>query len=525
MGHWWSNDDKKIYFTKVDTSKVQISTRTEINADQTRTLEQRYPYAGEDNANSKLFEYDLDLNETRELWENKIDGNDYYLARVRVTNSNLYIQTQDRLQHNLLLKKMSNDSSEWVELHRESSIAWTNLSDDFVELDSQSLAITDESNDQRQVTLVGKTEVYSRELNQPAFVNKIVSADEKSIFVEGWDATPVENHLFRIPLNGKPKTQLTKQPGRHQTTFSRDSGVYVDQFTSIEVPMMISVYKSSDNDTKEPTLLHQEDISGQHPYKPFIEFHANSDIGFVESGDGKKIYYKLTRPTKTRAKAPIIVYVYGGPGVQKVKNEWSSMIVQLFAQNGFGVLEIDNRGSSNRGRSFEEPIYRSLGGVEVEDQLLGLDMLEEIDWADSENVGIFGHSYGGYMTLMCLCQSTRFSAGVSVAPVSDWRLYDTHYTERYMGLPIDNKEGYTKSNVLNQIDALESPLLLMHGMADDNVLFTHSTLLMSALQKHGKDFDLMTYPGAKHSMQEEHVSTHRFRKILSFFNRHLKRPT
>tara|TARA_A100001015_G_C14495506_1_gene520940 strand:- start:103 stop:561 length:459 start_codon:yes stop_codon:yes gene_type:complete len=152
-------------------------------------------------------------------------------------------------------------------------------------------------------------------------------------------------------------------------------------------------------------------------------------------------------------------------------------------------------------------------------------MLEEIDWADSEKVGIFGHSYGGYMTLMCLCQSTRFCAGVSVAPVSDWSLYDTHYTERYMGLPIDNKEGYTKSNVINQIQALESPLLLMHGMADDNVLFTHSTLLMSALQKHGKDFDLMTYPGAKHSMQEEHVSTHRFRKILSFFNRHLKRPT
>ena len=524
LGHWWSKDDKKLYFTKVDTSKVQISTRTEINADQTRSLEQRYPYAGEDNADSKLFEYDLDSSVTRELWRNKIEGNEYYLSRVHVTKSGLYIQTQDRLQRNLLLKKLSANTGEWVELHRESSMTWTNLSDDFIELDNQTLAITDENNDQRKVSMVNNTKLYSQELDQPAFVNKIVSADDNFIYVEGWDATPVENHLFRVPLNGELKTQLTKLPGWHQTTFSRDSAFYVDQFTSTQVPMMTIVCNTASSDGKEPKIIYQENINDLHPYKPFIGSHADSEIGFVQSHDETKIYYKLTKPAKTATKTPIIVYVYGGPGVQKVKNEWSSMVVQLFAQNGFGVLELDNRGSSNRGRSFEQPIYKSLGGVEIEDQLLGLDMLKEIDWADSENVGIFGHSYGGYMTLMGLCQSTRFCAGVSVAPVSDWRLYDTHYTERYMGLPIDNEEGYAKSNVINQIHTLKSPLLLMHGMADDNVLFTHSTLLMSALQKHGKDFDLMTYPGAKHSMQEEHVSIHRFRKILSFFNFHLKRP-
>mgnify|MGYP005737881551 FL=1 len=135
VGHWWAKDDKQLYFTKVDTSKVQISTRTEINADQTRSLKQRYPYAGEENADSKLFEYDLDSSVTRELWRNKIDGNDYYLSRVHVTKSDLYIQTQDRLQRNLLLKKLSANSGEWEELHRESSMTWTNLSDDFIELD------------------------------------------------------------------------------------------------------------------------------------------------------------------------------------------------------------------------------------------------------------------------------------------------------------------------------------------------------------------------------------------------------
>ena len=234
IGHWWAKDDKKLYFTKVDTSKVQISTRTEINADQTRSLEQRYPYAGEDNADSKLFEYDLDSSVTRELWRNKIDGNDYYLSRVHVTKSDLYIQTQDRLQHNLLLKKLSADSGEWVELHRESSMTWTNLSDDFIELDNQTLAITDENNDQRKVSLVNNTKLYSQELDQPTFVNKIVSADDKFIYVEGWDATPVENHLFRVPpmANRNPAYETTRVAPDN----IREIQLYVDQFTSTEVP-------------------------------------------------------------------------------------------------------------------------------------------------------------------------------------------------------------------------------------------------------------------------------------------------
>ena len=164
-----------------------------------------------------------------------------------------------------------------------------------------------------------------------------------------------------------------------------------------------------------------------------------------------------------------------------------------------------------------------MGSVEVEDQLLGVELLKSVPWADIDNVGIFGHSYGGYMTLMSLCKAPGiFKAGAAVAPVSDWALYDSHYTERYMGLPQDNPEAYKQSGVIAHLENLASPLLLMHGMADDNVLFTHSTLIMSELQRLGKQFELMTYPGAKHSMQETHVSTHRFTTILNFFARHLK---
>ena len=166
-----------------------------------------------------------------------------------------------------------------------------------------------------------------------------------------------------------------------------------------------------------------------------------------------------------------------------------------------------------------------LGRVEMVDQIKGLAALEGHAWADLSRVGVFGHSYGGYMSLMCLAHaSEHFSAGVAVAPVSDWQLYDTHYTERYLGLPTDNVDGYAQSNVVPHLPMLHTPLLLMHGMADDNVLFTHSTLIMSELQKLGTPFELMTYPGAKHSMQEREVSLHRFNMILDFFQRHLGNP-
>ena len=214
--------------------------------------------------------------------------------------------------------------------------------------------------------------------------------------------------------------------------------------------------------------------------------------------------------------------MYGGPGPQKARKDWGTLLVQMFTQQGFGVLELDNRGSGNRGIGFEAPIYRQMGTVEVDDQVAGLQVLHACPWADLERVGVFGHSYGGYMTLMCLTRASQhFRAGVAVAPVSDWQLYDSHYTERYMGLPQENATGYSESNVLTHLPALQAPLLLMHGMADDNVLFTHSTKIMSRLQQLGKPFELMTYPGAKHSMQERDVSIHRYNMILDFFRRTL----
>jgi dipeptidyl-peptidase-4 len=199
-----------------------------------------------------------------------------------------------------------------------------------------------------------------------------------------------------------------------------------------------------------------------------------------------------------------VLLVYGGPTVQTVTRRWGerrgSQTAQLFTQRGYVVFALDNRGSGGRGQKFTEALYHHLGGVEVEDQLKGVAWLKSQAFVDPGRVGVYGWSYGGYMTLMLLGQSPgTFKAGVAGAPVTDYRLYDTHYTERYMGTPQENPEGYRVSNVLTYAGNIRDRLLIIHGMADDNVLFTNTTLLIPALVASGQPFEVVPYPGSKHA--------------------------
>jgi dipeptidyl-peptidase-4 len=193
----------------------------------------------------------------------------------------------------------------------------------------------------------------------------------------------------------------------------------------------------------------------------------------------------------------------------------------MLTQQGFVVFTLDNRGSGFRGEAFDTIISGRLGNVEIEDQLRGVDFLKSLPFVDAERIGIMGWSYGGYMTLMALTRTTAFKAGVAGAPVTDWRLYDTHYTERYLGMPGASR-SYEDSGVLPGAGSLNGSLLLVHGMADDNVLFTHSTLLMQRLQSLGKPFDVMTYPGSKHGLiRVPQTGRHYYEMVLRFFGKEL----
>ncbi len=515
-GHWWSSDGASICYCKVDESTVAVSHRLEMEADGARTIEQRYPYAGAENPRVALWRVDLTTGEHACLWQ--CDGAEAYLARVTMGDNFALLQIQDRLQQRLTLRRIELASGEARELYTETVDTWINLSDDLKLLDDGTVLLSSEQSGTRQVYALGKDGAVQA-IPCPTHVNAVHGCHDDAVFVSGWQESPTENHLFR--LAGGAVEQLTQAAGWHDVALDVTCTQYLDRYSSPDVLVEVSVASLSAQ--TPPRQIHAEVVDGEHPYAPYLASHVMSQFGEIAAADGQRLCYRLTPPARIDGQHATIVYVYGGPGAQKVRRDWGSLLVQMFAHYGFAVLEVDNRGSGNRGHTFEAPIYRQLGEVEVVDQLEGLTVLREQPWADLNRVGIFGHSYGGYMTLMCMSKApSAFAAGVAVAPVSDWQLYDTHYTERYMGLPADNAAGYEAANVLPHLHNLNAPLLLMHGMADDNVLFTNSTLLMGKLQDLGIPFDLMTYPGAKHSMQEQSVSVHRFEMILSFFARHLQ---
>jgi dipeptidyl-peptidase-4 len=276
-------------------------------------------------------------------------------------------------------------------------------------------------------------------------------------------------------------------------------------------------------------VLLPNELNGAHPYGPYVDEHVRPEFGTVSAADGQALHYKLMKPRvlEPGRRYPVLIDVYGGPAAQRVSNVWGSLFHQYLVQHGYVVFALDNRGSGMRGTKFETAVIGPgggrLAGVEVQDQVRGVEFLRTLPFVDGQRIGIFGWSYGGYMTLMALMQAPdAFAAGMAGAPVTDLSLYDTHYTERYLSTPRANPAGYAASNVLSYADRLSRPLLLVHGMADDNVLFANSTVLMKKLQDLQKPFELMTYPGGKHGLIRQNVSgLHAHANIVRFFDREI----
>ena len=516
-GHWWHPDEEAIAFNRVDVSPVAPIHR--FDAGELEAVEQRYPFAGADNPVVGLGWYDLSTGATH--WLDCLDNADDYLARVEFVNTELAVQIQNRAQSRLRVKLISPAQPEGRPLLEETSETWINLHDNFTPIGDDDYLWTSERD--------GFSHLFryrggvSGQLTQGVgHIDRILHADHERALVSGWFETPTERHLYAVSLDSGELARITSS-GWHEIAVSKNGETVVDCYSDLANPGEIRTGPVN----ARPRLLAKTSIGIGHPYHPYLDQHATPTLGTLTTEDGQTLHYRLTRPTSTEEQSagpgsPLIVWVYGGPGVQIARNVWPPLVLQIFAQNGFGVLELDNRGSACRGRAFEAPLFRRLGDIEVRDQATGARYAAGLDWVDANRLGVFGHSYGGYMTLMCLSKAPElFQAGVSVAPVTDWRLYDSHYTERYLGHPAANRDGYETSSVEPWLDGLRGKLLVMHGMADDNVLFAHTSKLLRALQQRHIPFELMTYPGAKHSLQEPDVSIHRFNLILDFFKRNL----
>ena len=346
------------------------------------------------------------------------------------------------------------------------------------------------------------------------------------VYFTASEVSTTEKHLYRqslITRSPEVVNRVSRRSGWHEVSMDRDARTYVDTFSNSRQPPQLSLHNV---DGERLAWLVENRLDDDHPYGPYRDDHRPTEFGKIVAPQGHELHYRLIRPTgfDPDERYPVFVHVYGGPTHRMVTDSWSRrmLIDQYMARQGYLVFSLDNRGVERQGKAFQDAAFLKLGQVEMADQMVGVDWLRSQDFVDADRIGIFGWSYGGYMSLMALAQYPgEFAAGVSVAPVTDWTLYDTHYTERYMGRPQDQPEAYEKGNVLSYAEAMTDPLLLIHGMADDNVLFTHSTKLMHALQSRAFPFELMTYPGEKHAISGDGPRLHVYRTITDYLDRHL----
>lgn len=527
-GYWWAPDDSKIAFTQFDEAAVPEAVRNEIYADEIKLYSQRYPYAGKANVQIRLGVVALASQHIN--WIEHGKEQDIYLPRVQWTNNPqlLTYQWQSRDQQKLELRLVDLTTNSSKVLLTETSKTWVNLHDDLHFLENNQGFLWASERD-------GYKHIYRYRFDGSApvqltkgewIVNNIAAVNEKTglVYFNGRKDTPLEQHLYTVPLQSGEIKRLTTSNFNHLTVVAKDGSGFIDTASAVVRLPQVNLH---DKNGTLLTVLESNRLDPQHPLTPYAADLVQPEFGTLKAADGQTLHYRLFKPNTLQAgkKYPVVVGVYGGPGAQRVTNSWSNkdLYFQYLVQQGYVVFQLDNRGSENRGKAFEDPIYLKLAEAELADQVTGVEFLRSLPYVDGKKIGIYGHSYGGYMTIMAMLRAgDHFAAGVSGAPVTDWALYDTHYTERYLGHPAQNAAGYQASSVFPYVDGLKGKLLIYHGMADDNVLFTHSTKLFSLLQEKGKSFEMMTYPGSKHAMFGQKVQTHLHQTITEFFDRTLK---
>jgi len=534
-GYWWAPDDSAIAYKRFDESAVPIARRVDIYADRVQVVEQRYPAAGDPNVRVQLGLVAPTGGETR--WIDLGANPDIYLARVdwvpngRALSFQRLSRSQKRLDLVLVDARTLNESA----LVEETASTWVNLSNDLRFLRKEPAFVwSSERTGTKHLYLYGLDGRLRHALTQGAWnVDDVLAVDETAglvYFTSNRDAI-VDQQIYTVRLDGRNPAaprRISQRDGWHEPQFSKGArrvALYVDEFSDPDTPPQVSINAP---DGHRLAWIEANPLDSTHPYWAYRDRHVRPQFGQIRAEDGQALEYSLLKPPgfDPLHRYPVFLQVYGGPTVQEVQRRWgesSELFKEYMAQHGYVVFQLDNRGSARRGRAFSDPIYGRLGDVEVRDQLAGIRWLQQQPWVDGKRIGVFGWSYGGYMTLMLLAkESDVIAAGAAVAPVTDWRLYDTAYTERYLGLPQDNPHGYTESAVFSVLGGLRSALFLAHGMADDNVLFVNSTRLMSALQQREVQFALMTYPGAKHGLSTPQMRIHVFTAIQRFLDAHLK---
>ncbi len=537
--YWWSPDSTQIAFLEMDERPV---TKYPVVNFLTTTGEiewERYPKTGDANPVVRVGVVGIPPGGEVFLTPRWMDtGSDasVYLARVAwlPDGKKVAIERLNRGQNrlDLLLADASTGGSRV--LLREEDPHWINLADDLYffrganrflwssELNRIPGAPHPNTGGFRHLYLYDLDGKLLKQLTHGEWeVTSVNSVDEGRghVYFTATEASVRERHVYRVSLETGDTTRLTTDAGTHSASFSPDSKFYVDSFSTALAPPVQYIQRA---DAPHGLAAARRLAGGASPALETARLQPPEWLT-VPAGDGALLQAMMIRPANfdPAKKYPAIVALYGGPGAQLVLDAWGGttfLFHQILAQKGYIVFTLDNRGSSGRGHTFETPLDHRFGQIELADQLAGVAWLKRQPYVDPARIGIRGWSYGGFMTLTAMFRAADvFKAGFAGAPVTDWRQYDTIYTERYMGTPQENPEGYKDSSPVNHVAGLRGKLLIAAGTGDDNVHFANTAELSEALINAGRYAEVQLYPGRGHGITDQPAQLHLFRRVLQFF--------
>lgn len=520
---FWSPDGSKIAFYRFDESEVKEFVMTKYGTLYPTEYKFKYPKAGEANSKIAIYVYNVSTGKkvTLDL------GNDYeYIPRIKwtITSSTLSVQRMNRLQNKLDLLLADTETGKINTILTESSDTYLDISDALIFLpDGKHFIWRSDRSGYNHLYLYSIEGKLVNQITKGNFdVISFYGFDERTqiLFYTGTQKSATDKNLFSIKLDGTKSKQLYPGAGTDNADFNSTYSYYILTHSDGNHPPVVALYTS---EGKMIRLL--EDNATLTKNVSEYSF-VKKEFFKIKTSNNLELNAWMIKPANFDAtkKYPILMYVYGGPGANTVNNTWDWDLpwYEMLSQKGYIIASVDNRGTGGRGVEFKKCTYKQLGKLEVEDQIDAAKYFGSIDYVDKGRIGIWGWSYGGFMSSLCIMKgSETFKAAIAVAPVTNWRYYDNIYTERYMGLPQDNASGYDDNSPVNHTKELKGKFLLVHGTADDNVHFQNSMELIRSLVESNKQFEFFAYPDKTHGLSGGNTRFHLYNMLTDFILKNL----
>ncbi|MDR7208297.1 S9 family peptidase [Flavobacterium piscis] len=522
----WSKDSKKLAYIRFDESKVPEFSMSMFHKDLYPTIETfKYPKAGEKNSEVSLHLYDVVNNTAKKVDLEKY--NDFYIARLQWTNDHnvLSAQVLNRHQDNLDLLFVDGTTAVAKVVLNEKDKAYVDVTDNLTFLKDNSFIWTSEKDGFNHIYVYDKTGKLKNQVTKGNWeVTSYYGFNEKTktVFYQSTENGSINRDIYSIALDGKNKVRLSKNTGTNAATFSPNFQFFINTFSSASQP---TTYTLNEAKTGKEIQVIEDNKALADKLKgynlPTKEFFV------LKTAKGNELNAWILKPKDfdPSKKYPVFMYQYSGPGSQQVNNDWNNTDDYWFlslTQQGYIVACVDGRGTGFKGADFKKMTQKELGKYEVEDQIDAAKVIGTYPYVDASRIGIFGWSYGGFMASNCIFQGNDvFKMAIAVAPVTNWRFYDSVYTERYMQTPQENASGYDQNSPINHVDKLKGKFLLIHGSGDDNVHVQNSMQMIEALIQANKQFDSQIYPDKNHGIYGGKTRIQLYNKMTNFIKENL----